>query len=51
MYDVGQLASVKKHTFKIGVGYEYWQNKYGNNADFVPGVFAHTPMVRSEYHF
>jgi len=47
MYDV-----LGKKTFQIGLEYEYWKNKFGNNTALAgPGAFARTPMVRAEYHF
>lgn len=49
MVDVGQMAFDKKNTFWLGVGYEYWQNKFGNQ----PGVGTRvsTPQVLAEFHF
>lgn len=48
MYD---LSGTK--TFKVGVEYQYWKNKFGNNASGAAGsgAFAKTPMIRAEYHF
>ena len=51
MYDIGSAVGVAPKKFKIGFEYQYWQNKFGNNASVVPGATAHTPMVRMEYHF
>jgi len=52
MYDAGVMMGLPKHTALIGLEYEYWKNKFGNPvADAGPGAFAHTPMVRAEYHF
>jgi len=56
MADVGALAGGPKSTFKAGIGYEYWRNKFGNpttaaGAGAGPGATARTPMVRVEYHF
>ncbi len=62
LLDVGKVLGGPAGTFKAGVAYEYWQNKFGNNASipFDPangvfgagkGAFAHTPMLRAEYHF
>ena len=39
-----------KRTFRVGLGYEYWRNKFGNPSS-VPGSLASTPMIRVEYHF
>ena len=52
MFDAGNLMG-KKETFYLGVGYQYWKNKFGNDADGPagPGAFAKTPMIRAEYHF
>ena len=62
MYDVGALVGGPKSTFKVGLEYEYWKNKFGNPTTDVqvgfpggsgagPGATAKTPMVRVEYHF
>jgi hypothetical protein len=56
MLDVGQLAGGPKNTFKVGLGYQYWRNKFGNRttaagAGAGPGATAKTPMLRAEYHF
>jgi hypothetical protein len=56
MLDVGVLAGGPKNTFKVGLGYQYWRNKFGNRttaagAGAGPGATAKTPMLRAEYHF
>ena len=53
MYDLSPLAGASKGTFKAGGEYQYWRNKFGNDAfgPAGPGAFAHTPMIRAEYHF
>ena len=53
MLDVGRVLGGPKNTFKVGLEYEYWRNKYGNNHNGPAGsgAFAKTPMVRAEYHF
>lgn len=53
MYDVSAPLGAAKNTFKLGGGYEYWKNKFGNDANGPagPGAFAKTPFVRGEYHF
>jgi nucleoside-specific outer membrane channel protein Tsx len=54
MYDVSAPLGAAKNTFKLGAGYEYWKNKFGNdnNLPFMSGgAFAKTPFVRGEYHF
>ena len=53
MYNITSLYDAKKNTFKIGLEYEYWRNKFGNNHNGPAGsgAFAKTPMIRAEYHF
>jgi len=53
MLDVGRVLGGPKDTFKVGLEYEYWKNKFGNNHDGPAGsgAFAKTPMIRAEYHF
>ena len=53
MYDISGAVGTPKNTFKVGVEYEYWKNKFGNNANGPAGsgATAKTPMVRAEYHF
>lgn len=54
MVDVGSLVGGPKQTFKLGVEYQYWKNKFGNdngNPFFRGGAKASTPMIRAEYHF
>lgn len=50
MFDIGAVAGGAKNTFKLGVEYQYWKNKFGNPSN-VPGSKATTPMIRAEYHF
>ncbi|KQW65351.1 outer envelope protein [Methylibium sp. Root1272] len=54
MLDVGVLAGGPKGTFKVGLAYEYWKNKFGNPTETPgagDGATARTPMIRAEYHF
>ena len=55
MYDVSAPLGASKNTFKLGAGYEYWKNKFGNDytsgAAGGSGAFAKTPFVKAEYHF
>ena len=56
MWDVGATAGGPKHTFLLGLEYEYWRNKFGNPTVTGPfeagnGATASTPMIRGEYHF
>jgi nucleoside-specific outer membrane channel protein Tsx len=52
MYDVSALAGAKGK-FKLGLEYQYWKNKFGNDSSGPAGsgAFAKTFMVRAEYHF
>jgi hypothetical protein len=51
MYDVSAPLGASKNTFKLGAGYEYWKNKFGNDGSTVAGATAKTPFVKAEYHF
>ncbi|TFW22291.1 outer envelope protein [Duganella callida] len=51
MYDISETLGTPKNTFKVGIEYQYWKNKFGNPDRTVPGATARTPMVRAEYHF
>lgn len=52
MLDAGSFWG-KPKSFKIGLEYQYWKNKFGNNSGGPAGsgAFAKTPMIRAEYHF
>ena len=53
MMDVGDYVGAKKNTFRIGVEYQYWNNKFGNTSATTggKGQRASTPMLRAEAHF
>ncbi len=54
MYDASALVGAGKNTFKVGLEYQYWRNKFGNPtvaSGAGPGATARTPMIRAEYHF
>ncbi len=53
MLDVGAVTGGAKNTFKVGLEYQYWKNKFGvdSNGPAGSGAFAKTPMLRAEYHF
>jgi nucleoside-specific outer membrane channel protein Tsx len=53
MYDFSEIVGTTKNTFKAGLEYQYWRNKFGNDHTKAAGdgAFAKTPMVRVEYHF
>jgi len=52
MYDLGSLLGSKGRA-KLGLEYQYWKNKFGNdhNGPAGSGALAKTPMIRFEYHF
>jgi len=53
MYDLSPVIGASPKTLKVGLEYQYWKNKFGNNSDGAAGkgAFAKTPMIRVEYHF
>ncbi|MEH6433723.1 outer envelope protein [Massilia sp. DD77] len=53
MYDIGARYGQKKNRFRIGIEYQFWNNKFGNSRVTTGGrgQRASTPMVRAEYHF
>lgn len=55
MWDMGQTFGITKSTFRAGLEYQYWHNKFGNTMDTTRaaggGSTASTPMGRLEYHF
>ncbi len=51
MYDFSGTIGAKPNTFKAGIGYQYWENKFGNDAGKIAGATANTPMIRAQYHF
>lgn len=48
MVDAGSFFD-KKDTVFVGVGYEYWKNKFGASSA-VPGSKQSTPMIAVEFH-
>lgn len=53
MADLSPLLATGKNAVKVGVGYEWWKNKFGNDHHGPAGIgaFARTPMLRAEFHF
>lgn len=53
MLDVGAAMGSAKNTFRVGLEYQYWNNKFGNTSATTggQGQRASTPMIRAEYHF
>jgi nucleoside-specific outer membrane channel protein Tsx len=53
MYDIGFHFNQPKNRFRVGLEYQFWNNKFGNTRATTGGrgQRASTPMVRAEYHF
>ncbi len=53
MFDAGAALGQRKNMFRIGLEYQYWNNKFGNTSLTTAGqgFRAKTPMLRAEYHF
>jgi nucleoside-specific outer membrane channel protein Tsx len=53
MYDIGSQFGQPKNRFRLGLEYQFWNNKFGNTSASTGGLGhrASTPMVRAEYHF
>ncbi|MET0983129.1 MAG: outer envelope protein [Telluria sp.] len=53
MYDLGFHFSQPKNRIRVGLEYQFWNNKFGNTRTTTGGrgQRASTPMVRAEYHF
>ena len=49
MYNFGKLIG-EKHNWQIGAGYEWWNNKFGNDNHNNPGSCAHAPFVELAIH-
>jgi hypothetical protein len=50
MWDVGSAWNSPKSGYKLGVGWEYWVNKFGNDHNAVPGALASTPFIEAAIH-
>lgn len=52
-YDFGQTLGLPAKSFRVGLEYQLWKNKFGNNhmGPAGNGAYARTPMIRTEYHF
>ena len=57
MVDVGKMANGRKNQFYMGIGYEYWNNKFGYSNRSVTdnsrkqGIRTTTPTLQAELHF
>jgi len=53
MVDIGAHFGQPKNRLRLGLEYQFWNNKFGNTRTTTGGrgQRASTPMVRAEYHF
>lgn len=53
MADVGQMTMGRKNLFLMGIGFEYWRNKFGNNDNTASrgNLTTRAPMLVTEFHF
>jgi hypothetical protein len=53
MFDAGAALGGRKNMFRIGIEYQYWNNKFGNTSLSTAGqgFRPRTPSIRAEYHF
>ncbi|WP_227869631.1 outer envelope protein [Undibacterium parvum] len=53
MLDLGAAFGKGKNGLRVGLEYQYWNNKFGNTSLTTGGQGnkASTPMIRVEYHF
>jgi len=53
MVDISSHIGQPKNRFRVGLEYQFWNNKFGNTRTTTGGrgQRASTPMVRAEYHF
>lgn len=53
MFDAGAALGQRKNLLRIGIAYQFWNNKFGNTAATTGGIGyrAKTPMIRADYHF
>jgi nucleoside-specific outer membrane channel protein Tsx len=53
MWDISTIVASKPKTLRLGIAYQYWNNKFGNTASNTggKGYVAKTPMLRADYHF
>ncbi|WP_417583691.1 hypothetical protein [Nitrincola sp.] len=49
MLDVGRYVLGRDNTLRVGVGYEYWRNKFGNPSG--PGIDTDAWTLNAQWHF
>jgi nucleoside-specific outer membrane channel protein Tsx len=48
-YNFGSLVG-EKHNWQLGVGYEYWEHKFGEDSKLNPGSVQNAPFVALTFH-
>jgi hypothetical protein len=48
--DISPLVGRQAHVLELGVGFEYWHNMFGKDADRVPGADQFTPVFSLAVH-
>ena len=53
MWDLSSMLNSKPKSLRIGLEYQYWNNKFGNTAAITGGrgYRAKSPMIRADFHF
>jgi hypothetical protein len=53
MHDIGPRLGYAKKKIRLGIGYQFWNNKFGNTRRTTGGAGqrASTPMLRADFHF
>lgn len=51
VFDIGPKLGAAKNAYFVGVSYQYWVNKFGNDHNKVVGSKASTPLLVAEVHF
>jgi nucleoside-specific outer membrane channel protein Tsx len=53
MWDISRMLNSKPKSLRLGLEYQYWNNKFGNTAAITgsKGYRANSPMIRVQYHF
>jgi nucleoside-specific outer membrane channel protein Tsx len=48
--DISSVVGQQAHVLELGVGFEYWHNMFGKDADRVPGARQFTPVFTLAVH-
>jgi nucleoside-specific outer membrane channel protein Tsx len=51
MVNLGELIHGNKDRLEVGIGFEYWYNKFGNDHTKTPGAIEMTPLILATYKF